>query len=134
MAFQKSTPRCITFSIDFPIRFSSTFVHFSSENLTKSFQKSIPRCITFSFDFSIDISSTLTPFWRPTWAILGCLGGVLGHLGPCWRPLGGLLGRLGGLLEPLSGQDPPETRAIRVLGPQKTRLGLIFERLLDRFF
>ena len=83
--------------------------------------------------FSIDFSSTLTPFWRPTWAVLGHLGGDLGHLGPSWRPLGSLLGRLGGLLGPLGGQDPPKTRGRRVLEASWGRLGLIFGRFLDHF-
>ena len=110
------------------------FRSFFSKNQPKSFQKSIPRCITFSIIFSIDFSTTLIPFWTPSWAILGRLGGVLGHLGPSWRPLGGLLGRLGGLLGPLGGQDPPEARGSCFLEASWGRLGLIFGRFLDHVF
>ena len=76
----------------------------------------------------------LTPFWKPSWAILGRLDGVLGHLGPSWRPLGGLLGRLGGLLGPLGGQDPPQARGLRFLEASWDRLGFIFERYLEHLF
>ena len=44
------------------------------------------------------------------------------------------MGRLGGLLGPLGGQDPPGTRGTRFLEASWDRLGLIFERFLDRFF
>ena len=127
-------PRCITFSIDFPIDFSSISLHFFSINPSKSFQKSSPRCITFSIDCSIEFSSILAYFWKPTWAVLDRLGSVLGHLGPSWRPLGALLGRLGGLLGPLGGQDPPEARGRCFREASWDRLGLIFGRLLDHLF
>ena len=69
-----------------------------------------------------------------SWVVLGrfwCrLGAVLGR---SWAVLGVSWGSLGASWRPLGGQNPPETRAIRVLGPQETRLGLIFDRFLGMF-
>ena len=92
----------------------------------------------------------------PSWAILGRLGGVLGRLGgvlgpswavlgASWGRLGAILGRLGGLLGrlgdvlgaswgPLAAKSQQERGGVRVLRPQKTRLGLIFGRFLGDFW
>ena len=121
----------------FKIRSSSdtilvpTWLHFPSRNPPKWHQKSILKGINFLIDFNMDLLSISDRFWLPSWAILGRLGGVLGHLGPSWPPLGGLLGRLGSLLGPLGGQDPPEARGIRVFGASWGHLGLIFKTFLD---
>ena len=110
------------------------WVLFPPQNPPTIAQKSILKGIDFLIDVCIDFLSISDRFWLPSWAILGRLGGVLGHLGPSWRPLGGLLGRLGGLLGPLGGQDPPEARGLRVLGASWGRLGLIFGTFLDGFW
>ena len=106
---------------------------FKNKNIKKSFEKP-RRCEhTVLHWLFVEFGSILTPFWKPTWAVLGRLGNVLGHLGPSWRPLGGLLSRLGSLLGPLGGQDPPGTRGICFWEASWGRLGLIFGRFLDGF-
>ena len=88
-------------------------------------QKSIPICITFSIDFSIDFSSTLTPFWKPSWAILGRLGGVLGHLGA-------VLGRLRGALGASGARFSWDSILDTILYPICNRSGLDFDTVETR--
>ena len=48
-----------------------TWLHFGSQNPTKSSQKSMPRCINFLIDFGIDFLSIFARFWKPTWGHVG---------------------------------------------------------------
>ena len=61
-----------------------TWLHFPSQNPTKSFQKSIPRCINFFNDFWMDFLFILAPTWDSTWNHVGHFFGQNG--GALWRP------------------------------------------------
>ena len=60
-----------------------TWLHFPSQNPSKSSRKSIPRCIEFLIDFGIDFFTIFVQFGRPTWGHVGHIflqnGGVLWH-------------------------------------------------------
>ena len=44
-----------------------TWLHFGTQNPSKSMKKSFPRGIQKMIDFRIDVLPKLAPFWHPSW-------------------------------------------------------------------